>query len=114
MIKVNKVPTKPKDQVKIPDTIYVISDIFLDYDRSWSKNYGFSYNKEDAEKIRAAREDEMMKGSAMFVFYNDKFVSEWDDLLKSDFYENKMKEHSHFENYSRTDVQELKQIKRVK
>ena len=49
-----RIASKPK-QVKLPSTIYLIQDIFCDYDGCWTSIIGFEYSREKAEKIRETR-----------------------------------------------------------
>ena len=118
MPKTSKRPVKPpttkvKDQVKLPETVFVVVDIFRDYDPIREDAVGFLYSKEDAEEYRAGHEDEMTKGVAMFKFYEDKY---YEALSEAEIqkYEKLKDEYNKYEDYSKTVVKKVQQIKKVK
>ena len=104
-----RITNKPK-QVRLPSTIYLIQDIFCDYDGCWTSVIGFEYSQEKAEKIRETRakimEDGSNKREAIYAKYRLSMDAEDQEKLWSD-----MEQYSDFENYSRTEVKEINLIK---
>lgn len=105
MEKKKRITNKPK-QVKLPSTIYLIQDIFCDYDGCWTSIIGFEYSQEKAEKIRETRaktmEDGFNKREAIYAKYRLSMDAEEQEKLWSD-----MEQYNGFENYSRTEVKEI-------
>ena len=105
MEKKTRITNKPK-QVKLPSTIYLIQDIFCDYDGCWTSIIGFEYSQEKAEKIRETRAKTMEDGSnkreAIYAKYRLSMDAEEQEKLWSE-----VEQYSDFENYSRTEVKEI-------
>ena len=108
-----KTASKPKQAVKCPDTIYVIIDVFLDFDFRKEEIVGFTYSKEGADEFMQGHQEEMEKGAAMFGFYEDRyFNAENDESIEK--YQNLADNYSQYEHFHETIVEEAKQIKKVK
>lgn len=109
MEKKKRITNKPK-QVKLPSTIYLIQDIFCDYDGCWTSVIGFEYSQEKAEKIRETRaktmEDGFNKREAIYAKYRRSMDAEEQEKLWSD-----MEQYNGFENYSRTEVKKITIVK---
>ena len=108
-----KTTSRPKQAVKHPDTIYVIIDVFLDFDFRKEEIVGFTYSKQEAEEYRQGRQEEMEKGAAMFGFYEDRyFNAENDQTIEK--YGKLQNDYSQYEHYHETTVEEVKQIRKVR
>jgi hypothetical protein len=101
--------SKP-EEVKLPDTVYIVNDVFIDIDFHTNKPVGFFYNKDEAEKFRTGHQEEMTKGVAMFNYHQNKYF-DCEDEKDIELHEQKMYEHSYFEDYDKSIIEEVKLIK---
>lgn len=110
-----KTKQKPKaskpEVVKLPDTVFIVQDIFGDYDGVVIRPFGFCYGKEEAEKVSEARQKEQEKKLAWYTLLSEKIRSELDSQKVSEIGE-EIEKIDDIEGYCRTELIELKLLKK--
>lgn len=116
---VKKAPTKkstPKKTVKpvankLPESLFIVQDVFMDYEGVSLNTIGFCYSEKEAETVRSERELKQKGKLSMFALL-EKRVREELDRETINKLDKEIMEIDDIENYRGTEVSEIKLLKK--